>query len=124
MGELPAGRRRLVLCGPAPDLAGLSTTPTVAESEALQEVLTPCQARQMRRNLEYLAQIVSAQPYLEGTQLSLADLAVVAQLSLLKFPAFSGAPLADRGVEGIANNPVLEPLFAWRDRIIEETGRA
>ena len=93
-------------------------------TEALQEVLTPCQVRQMRRNLEHLAQIVSVQPYLEGTQLSLADLAVVAQLSLLKFPAGCGAPLADRGVEGIANSPVLEPLFAWRDRIVEETGRA
>jgi len=93
-------------------------------TEALQEVLTPCQARQMRRNLEHLAAIVSAQPYLEGTQLSLADLAVVAQLSLLKFPAGCGAPLAGRGVEGIANSPVLEPLFAWRDRIVEETGKA
>ncbi len=92
-------------------------------AEAIQEALTPCQARQMRRNLEQLTQIVSSQSYLEGTQLSLADLAVAAQLSLLKFPAGYGAPLAGRGVEGIANNPVLEPLFAWRDRIVHEAGR-
>jgi glutathione S-transferase len=92
-------------------------------ADAVRETLTPCQARQMRRNLETLTEVVSRQRYLEGTHLSLADLAVAAQLSLLKFPAIYGAPLAGRGVDGIADNPVLEPLFEWRDRIAEEAGR-
>jgi len=66
---------------------------------------------------------VTQRPYLEGDGLTLADLAVAAQLYLLKFPVCAGAPLAGRGVEGIADNPVLEPLFAWRDRLLAEVGR-
>jgi glutathione S-transferase len=67
---------------------------------------------------------VGHRPYLEGDTLTLADLAVAAQLSLLKFPASAGAPLAGRGVEGIADHPLLAPLFEWRDRISAEAGRA
>jgi glutathione S-transferase len=93
-------------------------------SEAVGEVLAPCEARQLRRNLEQLAVLVADQPYLEGDRLSLADLAVVAQLSLLRFPASAGAPLAGRGVEGLADHPLLAPLFSWRDRILAEVGRA
>jgi glutathione S-transferase len=89
-------------------------------TETLQELLTPCLARQLHRNLEQLLALVSVGPYLEGTSLSLADLAVVAQLSLLRFPAGMPEPLAGRGVPGIADNPVLEPLFEWRDRILDE----
>jgi glutathione S-transferase len=58
-----------------------------------------------------------------GEALSLADLAVVAQLSLLSFPASAGAPLAGRGVPGLADDPQLAPLFAWRDRIGASVGR-
>ena len=112
----PSPLRRLVGALPGGVMAPVT--------EALQEAITPCQASQMRRNLEHLAAIVSTQPYLEGSQLSLVDLAVVAQLSLLKCPASWGAPLADRGVGGIANSPVLEPLFAWRDKIVEATSKA
>jgi glutathione S-transferase len=48
---------------------------------------------------------------------------VVAQLSLLKFPVCAGAPLAGRGVPGIADHPLLEPLFSWRDRSGAQVGR-
>jgi glutathione S-transferase len=91
-------------------------------SEAVSEVIGPCEARQLRRNLEQLALLTAERPYLEGEALSLADLAVVAQLSLLKFPASAGAPLAGLGVEGIADNPLLAGLFSWRDRILMEVG--
>jgi glutathione S-transferase len=91
---------------------------------AVAEVLGPQEARQLRRNLEQLSQLVAARPYLEGESLTLADLAVVAQLSLLLFPASAGAPLAGRGVEGLADHPALQPLFSWRDRILAEVGRA
>ena len=74
-------------------------------------------------NLELLLALVAAGPYLVGDQLSLADLAVAAQLSLLKFPASAGAPLAGRGASGLADNPMLDPLFSWRDRIAAQVGR-
>jgi glutathione S-transferase len=90
--------------------------------EAVGEVLGQNEARQLRRNLEQLAALVGRQPYLEGSSLSLADLAVVAQLSLLRFPSSAGAPLAGRGVPGIADHPELAPLFQWRDRILLEVG--
>lgn len=48
--------------------------------------------RQLRVVLEQLASLVQAQAYLVGDQVSLADLAVAAQLSLLCFPASAGAP--------------------------------
>jgi glutathione S-transferase len=54
---------------------------------------------------------------LVGDQLSMADLAVAAQLSLLRFPASSGDGLAGRGVPGLSDHPQLQPLFAWRDRL-------
>ena len=74
--------------------------------------------QRLQTNLEQLAALTSASPYLVGSALSLADLAVAAQLSLLSFPASSGAPLAGCGVSGLADHPLLQPLFNWRDRIL------
>ena len=91
--------------------------------EAISEALAPCEARQLQRNLEQLVALIEAGPYLVGERLSLADLAVVAQLSLLLFPASAGAPLAGRGVEGVADHPLYAPLFRWRDRILAEVQR-
>ena len=39
------------------------------------------------------------------------------------FRLSSGAPLAGWGVPGLADDPQLEPLFQWRDRIGAEVGR-
>ncbi|MGB5135957.1 MAG: glutathione S-transferase family protein [Prochlorococcaceae cyanobacterium] len=91
--------------------------------DAIGGVLGQQQRRQLLSNLEQLAVLTTARPCLVGDQLSLADLAVVAQLSLLSFPASSGAPLVGRGVSGIADNPLLQPLFAWRDRVLAQLGR-
>mgnify|MGYP003331734565 FL=1 len=107
----PDGLRSLVGALPGGLLAGLGQ---VVDHGALQD---------LRSNLEQLAVLVQAQPYLVGSVLSLADLAVAGQLSLLKFPASAGAPLAGRGVPGLADDPQLAPLFAWRDRIGAEVGR-
>lgn len=92
--------------------------------EAVRELSGARQAEQLLSNLEQLQRLVAATDHLEGNRLSLADLAVVAQLSLLRFPASAGVPLAGRGVPGIADNPLLEPLFSWRDRILAALGRA
>ena len=78
---------------------------------------------QLRANLQQLSALVQQQPYLVGSALSLADLAVAAQLSLLLFPASAGAPLAARGVPGLADDPQLAPLWAWRDGIGAQVGR-
>ena len=66
---------------------------------------------------------MQARPYLVGDSLSLADLAVMGQLSLVRFPESAGAPLAGRGVPGLADDPQLEPLWAWRDRLGAQLGR-
>lgn len=87
-------------------------------SDTLGSLLAPLEARQLHRHLEQLGQLVAGRSYLVGSQLSLADLAVVAQLSLLRFPATAGVPLAGEGVPGIADNPLLQPLFRWRDGIV------
>ncbi len=54
---------------------------------------------------------------LVGHAISLADLALAAQLSLLRFPASSGESLAGRGVPGISDHPRLQNLFRWRDQL-------
>jgi glutathione S-transferase len=87
-------------------------------SDALGSLLAPLEARQLHRNLEQLCQLVAGRDHLVGSQLSLADLAVVAQLSLLRFPATAGVPIAGEGVSGIADNPLFQPLFRWRDEIL------
>ncbi|MFM9048040.1 MAG: glutathione S-transferase family protein [Cyanobium sp.] len=88
-------------------------------SDTLNSLLAPMEARQLHRNLEQLTALVAPRGYLVGEQLSLADLAVVAQLSLLRFPSTAGASLAGEGVAGIADNPMFTPLFSWRDGILE-----
>ncbi|MEN9495878.1 MAG: hypothetical protein RLZZ137_918 [Cyanobacteriota bacterium] len=110
----PDGLRSLVGAIPPALLGGFGQVVQVVDQGALQ---------QLRLVLEQLSLLVQAQPYLVGAQLSLADLAVAAQLSLLCFPASAGAPLAGRGVPGLADDPALEPLFRWRDRIATEAGR-
>ena len=67
--------------------------------------------------LEQLSASVQATPWLVGDVMSLADLAVAAQLSLLRFPASSGAALARTGVPGLSDHPKLQPLFQWRDQL-------
>lgn len=91
--------------------------------EAMADAMGGGEREHLQSNLEQLLALVNAGPYLVGDSLTLADLAVVAQLSLLKFPASSGAPLAGRGAPGLADNPMLAPLFSWRDRIAAQVGR-
>ena len=113
----PAPLRQLVTA-----LPGAMLSPV---TEAVGEVLAPCEARQLRRNLEQIGALVEGGGgYLEGDRLSLGDLAVVAQLTLLRFPESAGAPIAGRGVAGLADNPMFASLFSWRDRILAEAGRA
>jgi len=107
----PSGLRSLLGVIPGGVLSGVGQ---VLDASALQ---------QLRQSLEQLTALVQAQPYLVGDQLSLADLAVIAQLSLIKFPASAGSPLAGRGLPGLADDPSLAPLWSWRDRIDQQLAR-
>ena len=107
----PAPLRSLVGALPSGVLSGLG------------QVIDHGGMEQLRANLNQLCVLVQQQPYLVGDRLSLADLAVVAQLSLVLVPASAGAPLAGRGVPGLADDPQLAPLWAWRDRIGTQVGR-
>jgi glutathione S-transferase len=106
----PVLLRQLVGSLPGGLMAGLG--------DAMEGLLGSRDQDLLQAQLEQLTVLVAAGPYLVGDRLSLADLAVAAQLSLLRFPAGSGAPLAGRGVSGIADNPLLEPLFSWRDQLV------
>ena len=68
-------------------------------------------------SLERLAASVQASPWLVGDSMTLADIAVAAQLSLLRFPSSAGAGLAGKGVPGWSDHPKLHPLFEWRDQL-------
>ena len=88
-------------------------------TDTLGSLLAPMEARQLHRNLEQVSSLVASTGHVVGDQLSLADVAVVAQLSLLRFPTSAGAALSGEGVSGIADNPLFQPLFSWRDGILE-----
>lgn len=60
---------------------------------------------------------VGTSPWLVGGSMSLADLAVAAQLSLLRFPPSAGTPLAGKGIPGLSDHPGLQRLFQWRDQL-------
>ncbi len=68
-------------------------------------------------SLKQLSQLVQSSEWLVGKSMSVADLAVAAQLSLIKFPASSGPSIAGKGVKGLCDNPQFEPLFIWRDNL-------
>ncbi len=88
--------------------------------QGLGEVVDQGERAAMLSSLLQLADAVAASPWLVGNQRSIADLAVAAQLSLLRFPASSGEELAGRGVAGISDHPKLQPLFSWRDQLDAE----
>ena len=66
-------------------------------------------------SLKKLSNLVEANKWLIGQKMSIADIAVASQLSLLRFPASSGIPLVGKGYAGFSDHPDLENLFSWRD---------
>ena len=69
--------------------------------------------------LESLSKSLSNNKFIVGQSLSIADLSIASQLSLLKFPPSSGAILAGEGCQEFINNPYLDNLFSWRDNLEE-----
>ncbi len=68
-------------------------------------------------SLENLSNLIKHSTWLVGNQMSIADIAVAAQLSLLKFPSSSGETLHGKGCPGFSDHPQLQGLFNWRDEL-------
>ncbi len=75
----------------------------------------------IKQALEALCFLLQDSPYLVGEQPTLADFTVAGLSLLLKFPdgPYLDIPetLRGKGVPGIADNPLYEPFFTWRDRL-------
>ena len=69
--------------------------------------------------LEALSKSLVDKKYLVGDSLSIADISIAAQLSLLKFPKSAGPILSGEGSQEYINNPYLENLFMWRNNLEE-----
>ncbi len=77
--------------------------------------------RDLKQDLEALCLILADSPYLVGDEPCLADLTVAGLSILLKFPEGPYLQLPEtiqgKGVPELADNPVYQPFFAWRDRL-------
>ena len=83
----------------------------------VSELVNQNERAELLASLEQLALSVQTNPWLVGESMSLADLAVAAQLSLIRFPSSSGSSLSGKGVPGLSDHPSLQPLFHWRDQL-------
>jgi len=83
----------------------------------LTDFVTKGEGVALIENLIQLSKFVEQNQWLVGNNMTIADISVAAQLSLLKFPYSSGPIIAGRGCKGISDNPQLSPLFKWRDHL-------
>ena len=75
---------------------------------------------ELQKILESLSKSLNNKKFIVGESLTIADISIAAQLSLLKFPSSSGPILSGEGCQEYINNPYLENLFNWRDRLDED----
>ena len=75
---------------------------------------------ELQKILESLSKSLINKKFIIGESLTIADISIAAQLSLLKFPTSSGPILTGEGCQEYINNPYLENLFNWRDRLEED----
>ena len=74
----------------------------------------------LKLNLEYLTNLIENENFLIGKELSIADISVASQLSLLNFPNSAGEHLKGKGCSTYINDPSLKSLFKWRDSIEDQ----
>lgn len=117
MGRDPLLREALMPEGTPGPLRRAAGAIPVGWAADLSDVVIAQERQLLMDSLEQLAALVGQRGHLVGGSLSLADLAVAAQLSLLSFPSSAGVFLAGRGVPGLHDHPLLQPLFQWRDGI-------
>ena len=75
---------------------------------------------EFQKILESLSKGLLNRDFLIGNNLSIADISIASQLSLLKFPNSAGPILSGEGSQEFINNPYLENLFKWRDKLEEK----
>jgi len=102
---LPKRFRQLVGEVPLESLVSWSGFSKGAEHDALM------------MNLQKLSKHLEKHQSIVGSTLSLADIAIAAQISLLKFPVSSEPPLTGKGCPDFYNHPQLKSLFYWRDQL-------
>lgn len=81
----------------------------------------------LKQNLEALSLLLVDNSYLVGNSPTLADFAVAGLSMYIKFPdgPYLDIPerLKGKGVPGLADDPMYETFFAWRDRLYAEYRR-
>lgn len=79
---------------------------------------------EIRQNLSWLCGILSEQPYLTGSEPTLADFTVAALSMYIKFPTGNYIDLPEsvkgKGVLGIADNPLYDTFWTWRDKLYSD----
>ena len=83
----------------------------------LSVLINPGEGSALFSSLEKLSNILTRNNWIVGNKMSFADIAVAAQLSLLRFPPSAGDKLAGKGCPGFKDHPQLEQLFCWRDAL-------
>ncbi len=86
----------------------------------IAENINKDESQRLLDNLKQLSSALTSHEYLVGQSLSIADLAIASQLSLLKFPYSSGNTLFNKGCKVFSDNPELKNLFEWRDKMEEK----
>jgi glutathione S-transferase len=79
---------------------------------------------EIRQNLSWLCGILSEQPYLTGSEPTLADFTVAGLSMYIKLPTGNYIDVPDsvkgEGVPGIADNPLYEVFWTWRDKLYSD----
>ena len=83
----------------------------------LSGLINQNQKESLKLNLDYLTNLIKKENFIIGEELSIADISVASQLSLLSFPQSSGETLKGKGCSIYINDPSLKNLFRWRDSI-------
>lgn len=101
---------------PSLDFLGNLGAPVGMSADSVKEAL--------RQNLSWLTSVLAEQPYLLGDQPTLADFAVAGLSMYVKFPTgnYLNIPEAikGQGVPGVADNPLFDPFWAWRDKFYSD----
>ena len=83
----------------------------------LPNLLNHKETSNLLSSLKHLSKFVECNNWLVGKEMTIADISVAAQLSLLKFPNSAGKELIGKGCPGFKDNIELINLFEWRDRL-------
>ena len=80
-------------------------------------LINQAEKESLKLNLKYLTKLIEKENFIVGKKISIADISVASQLSLLNFPNSSGKNLKGKGCSIYINDPSLKSLFRWRDSI-------